>query len=94
MGSHEFDYGPKGLEPLLNDPRTQILCANMIKDAGVDTILKENVHPHVVLSRGGLSIGIIGYITPEAVYLARTGRRINEHFAIYIICILYCAYWS
>ena len=55
----------------------------MIKDY-VDDNIKKHIREHVVLTIEDREIGIIGYLTPEVVYLSKTGSNtwINHTWCI------------
>lgn len=78
MGNHEFDDEPNGLKPLFVNPITAILCANVDKDH-LDDDIQKHVRNHVILKRDDRDIGIIGYLTPEVVYLSKTGSTLVQY---------------
>lgn len=74
LGNHEFDVGPDLLYAVLSHGNIQnnlppILCANFqnLEDhAGLASI----VRPDTIIERGGLQIGIIGFVTEETNLIA------------------------
>ncbi len=74
LGNHEFDVGPDLLYLVLSQPDLQeilppILCANIAnleEHAGLASI----VEPYTIIESGGLSIGIIGFVTEETNLIA------------------------
>lgn len=64
LGNHEFDDGPSGLAPYLRNVSVPVLGCNLGL-AGEPSMANTTVTPSIVIERGGLRIGIIGYLTPE-----------------------------
>lgn len=74
MGNHEFDGGPEGLVPFLNNVSFPVVAANLdfTNEPGLRTA--ERLRKSVVLFAKGRKIGVIGYLTPETVDLAQPGK--------------------
>lgn len=69
LGNHEFDVGPDLLYAVLShdeikDNLPPILCAN-IQNLEAHAGLASIVRPDTIIERGGLQIGIIGFVTEE-----------------------------
>ncbi len=66
-GNHDFDYGLTKMLENENALDGKVLCANMIyTDTG------ENVFPgYTVLTKGGVSLGVFGLITPNMLTLTK-----------------------
>src|SRR5438309_2216562 len=69
-GNHEFDFGTALLARATGDATYHYVSANIFKGAS-DTLVYP---PHVVVTRGGVKIGLTGLTTPGA-EAARHGRR-------------------
>lgn len=65
MGNHEFDDGLDGLIPHLNDVKFPVLAANINNSADHPIWKTRALKKSIVLEVRGVSIGIIGYVTPE-----------------------------
>lgn len=65
LGNHEFDLGVEGLVPFLNEVDFPVLTANLdlSKTPSMQNI--KSLRPSTVFSKGGVKIGVIGYLTPE-----------------------------
>ena len=74
LGNHEFDNGLSGLNPLLDEAKTPILCSNLVRDSNASAKIRDKVKSHVVVTRENRKIGIIGYLTADVIYLANTGK--------------------
>lgn len=73
LGNHEFDRGAEGLAPFLNGTKVPVLGCNV--DMSEEPLLKDlQVKPSMVLEKGGQKIGLIGYVTPNTVFLAKPGK--------------------
>ncbi|XP_022646974.1 protein 5NUC-like [Varroa destructor] len=87
LGNHEFDDGSAGVLPLLKraaNISTPILGCNI--DFSNDRLLKAyQPRPSIVLERSGVKIGVIGFITPDTVFLSNPGKDIK--FTDEIECI-------
>jgi len=65
LGNHEFEDGPEGLAPFLkskNISSIPIVVAN-INTEGEPSLT--NIQPSTVLTVGGHTVGVIGYLTPD-----------------------------
>lgn len=60
LGNHEFDYGKRRLEQALALARYPVLCAN-VWDEEKNKFL---VPPSLVLRKGNVKVGIVGFIIP------------------------------
>ncbi|XP_001600210.1 protein 5NUC [Nasonia vitripennis] len=71
LGNHEFDDGPKGLAPLLNNASFPIVAANL--DFSELPILQKTrqLKKSVILEASGRKIGVVGYLTPETKVLSK-----------------------
>src|SRR5881397_2435837 len=74
-GNHEFDFGTAVLARATGDATYHYVSANIFKGAG-DTLVYP---PHVVVTRGGVKIGITGFTTPVVMVWDRSqlGGRIR-----------------
>ena len=81
IGNHEFDFGPEGTSAIPvrdgDDPRGALkarareasfpfLAANLIDDATGQPVAWDNVQPSVIVTVGGVPVGIIGVMTANA----------------------------
>lgn len=77
LGNHEFDDGVPGVVPYIDSVSTPVVVCNF--NTTVEPRLKlKNLRPSVVLTRGGVKIGVLGYLTPETKALA----NINEDMIV------------
>lgn len=76
LGNHEFDDGPKGLAPFLNEASFPVVAANL--DLSEVPILQNTrqLKKSVVLEANGRKIGVVGYLTPDTKVLSKTGSVI------------------
>jgi 2',3'-cyclic-nucleotide 2'-phosphodiesterase (5'-nucleotidase family) len=69
LGNHEFDTGPKDLGGILAmaqlSPDFDLLCTNAMHLDSVPE-LKPFLKPYSIEQRGGLKIGLFGFMTPDA----------------------------
>ena len=74
-GNHEFDFGTGVLARVTGDATYHYVSANIFKGAS-DTLVYA---PYVVVTRGGVKIGITGFTTPGVMVWDRTqvGGRIR-----------------
>jgi 2',3'-cyclic-nucleotide 2'-phosphodiesterase/3'-nucleotidase/5'-nucleotidase len=63
IGNHEFDFGRDTLIANIKNAKFPIMGANIIDDATGKRV--EWAKPYVIVERGGLKIGIIGFATPQ-----------------------------
>ncbi|KAL5239248.1 hypothetical protein ACI65C_006658 [Semiaphis heraclei] len=79
LGNHEFEDGPEGLAPFLkskNISSIPIVGAN-INIEGEPSLT--NIQPSTVLTVGGHTVGVIGYLTPDTEYTNIVGKvRITD----------------
>jgi 5'-nucleotidase len=81
IGNHEFDFGPAGekatpandlddaqgaLKMRATEANFPLLAANLIDEATGLPVDWPNVQPSVLIKRGGITIGIIGLMTEQA----------------------------
>eukprot|EP00102_Acyrthosiphon_pisum_P026664 XP_016663874.1 PREDICTED: protein 5NUC isoform X2 [Acyrthosiphon pisum] len=74
LGNHEFEDGPEGLAPFLkstNISSIPIVVAN-INTEGEPSLT--NIQPSTVLTVGGHTVGVIGYLTPDTEFTNKVGR--------------------
>ena len=62
LGNHEFDYGYAQLRENLDKAEFQVVCADVFAENG-STIYPASA---VITTEGGVSIGFVGFETPEA----------------------------
>jgi 5'-nucleotidase len=75
VGNHEFDRGPAVLADFVRAAHFPVLSANI--DASADARLKGLIKPYVVIIKDGLSIGIVGATTLEALTGSSPGPNIR-----------------
>ena len=81
IGNHEFDFGPVGDKPIpvnenddargalkqrIRESNFPVLAANLIDDSTGRPVEWDNVSPSVVVNAGGVSVGIIGVMSENA----------------------------
>ncbi|MBM3492097.1 MAG: bifunctional metallophosphatase/5'-nucleotidase [Alphaproteobacteria bacterium] len=74
-GNHEFDDGPQVFGRFILEVGLPVLAANL--DASGEPALAERLRPHVLLQRGGRSIGIVGYVTEDTPVISSPGPRVR-----------------
>lgn len=62
LGNHEFDFGPEVLVQRIGEAWFPILAANA-KEPGGSPV--KGAKPHILLRRGGFTLGVFGLTTPE-----------------------------
>lgn len=73
LGNHEFDKGAEGLEPLVRNSTVPILGCNV--DFSDEPLLRDMpLRPSMTVQRGGRKVGLIGYVTPNTVFLSLPGK--------------------
>lgn len=73
LGNHEFDDGVSGVVEYIKNVSTPIVVCNI--NVTVEPRMRlNNLRRSVILTRGGVRIGVLGYLTPETKALA----TINE----------------
>ncbi|XP_058450680.1 protein 5NUC-like [Malaya genurostris] len=70
LGNHEFDLGVEGLVPFLNEVDFPVLVANLDLSQTPSMQNTASLRNSVVFDKGGVKIGVIGYLTPETKQLA------------------------
>jgi 2',3'-cyclic-nucleotide 2'-phosphodiesterase (5'-nucleotidase family) len=65
LGNHEFDWGREALSNLISQAAFPFLSCN-IRDPQGQTL--PGARPHVILSKNGLKVAVIGITTPETYY--------------------------
>ncbi|XP_019539981.3 protein 5NUC-like [Aedes albopictus] len=65
LGNHEFDNGVEGLVPFLNEVEFPVLTANLDLSRTPSMREAKSLLPSTVFTKGGVKIGVIGYLTPE-----------------------------
>ncbi|CAK1555864.1 unnamed protein product [Leptosia nina] len=71
MGNNEYDNEKKDLTPFLHDLRTAVIATNVIVHSPE---AKEKVKRSVIVKVNGISIGIVGYLTPTTSSLDDAGN--------------------
>ncbi|XP_054262337.1 protein 5NUC-like [Macrosteles quadrilineatus] len=71
LGNHEFDDGPEGLTPFLKKTLVPVVCSN-IDDSSEPQLEVSTLSPSRVLDINGVKVGVIGYLTPDTKFLAKT----------------------
>ncbi|MEM9531826.1 MAG: metallophosphatase [Pseudomonadota bacterium] len=81
LGNHEFDFGPAGplaipqhptddprgaLKQRAGEARFPLLAANLVEKGSGQLVSWDNVEPSVLISRAGVSVGIVGVMTARA----------------------------
>lgn len=70
LGNHEFDRGVNGLTPFIQNLSCPVLAANLDLTKVPDLEKETNLRKSVVFNISGISVGVIGYLTPETKILA------------------------
>nr|XP_032518823.1 uncharacterized protein LOC116771168 [Danaus plexippus plexippus] len=70
LGNHELDHGVSGLTPFIENLTCPVLAANLILNKVPELEKETNLRKSVVLNKSGVSIGVIGYLTPDTKVLA------------------------
>ncbi|XP_062565735.1 protein 5NUC-like [Armigeres subalbatus] len=70
LGNHEFDEGVEGLVPFLNEVNFPVLTANLDLSKTPTMQDTKSLQHSIVFTKGGVKIGVIGYLTPETKQLA------------------------
>ncbi|TCP52739.1 2',3'-cyclic-nucleotide 2'-phosphodiesterase (5'-nucleotidase family) [Tumebacillus sp. BK434] len=63
IGNHEFDFGRDVLINNINNSKVPIISANVIDDATGKLV--DWTKPYVILDKGGVKVGVIGFSTPQ-----------------------------
>lgn len=71
VGNHEFDDGPGNLGEFLNNVSVPFVSANL--DVSKEPALSK-IKKSLLVTRGDLSIGIVGYITPDTKRTSKPGK--------------------
>uniref|UniRef100_A0A8D8CDA0 Apyrase n=2 Tax=Culex pipiens TaxID=7175 RepID=A0A8D8CDA0_CULPI len=71
LGNHEFDLGVEGLVPFLNEVDFPVLAANLDLSKTPSMQSTKSLRHSTVFTKGGVKIGIIGYLTPETKQLTQ-----------------------
>ncbi|XP_052132686.1 protein 5NUC [Frankliniella occidentalis] len=69
LGNHEFDDKTVGLVPFIEQLKVPLVVANADFSQQPE-LNKLNIKKSVVVEKGGVKIGIIGYLTPETAFLS------------------------
>lgn len=69
LGNHEFDDGVAGVVPFINNVSMPLVVCN-INTTIEPRFRLNNLKPSVVLTRGAVRIGVVGYLTPQTKALA------------------------
>lgn len=70
LGNHEFDDGVEGLTPLIKNLNSPVLAANLVLDKEPRLNNETNLLKSIIYNIGNVSIGVIGYLTPDTKILA------------------------
>lgn len=73
LGNHEFDNGVAGLAPFVTAVNSPIVAANI--DLSNESSLQK-IQSSVVINKGGVDIGIIGYLTQETKKISIPGKTV------------------
>ncbi|XP_075233039.1 protein 5NUC-like isoform X2 [Lycorma delicatula] len=73
LGNHEFDDGPQGLAPFINNTHVPILACNL-DISKVPILHLPNLKKSVVFKYDKLKIGVIGYVTPDTKLISNPGE--------------------
>lgn len=76
FGNHEFDNGVAGLLPFLENLTFPVTTCNL--DASSESRLQGKFQQHVVLTKNGQKIGIIGYITEDTSSISNPGKTLKH----------------
>lgn len=71
LGNHEFDLGVEGLVPFLNEVDFPVLAANLDLSKTPSMQSTKSLRHSTVFTKGGVKIGIVGYLTPETKQLTQ-----------------------
>ncbi|CAH1733426.1 unnamed protein product [Aphis gossypii] len=74
LGNHEFENGPEGLAPFLkskNISSIPIVVANINTEEEPSLT---NIQSSTVLTVGGHTVGVVGYLTPDTKFTNKAGR--------------------
>ncbi|KAJ8687355.1 hypothetical protein QAD02_023149 [Eretmocerus hayati] len=84
LGNHEFDNKVSGLVPFLQNIDFPVVAANLDLREEPELQRATKLTKSFILSAKGRKIGVVGYLTPDTVYLSQTGkvRFIDEVVAI------------
>ncbi|GAB0100402.1 protein 5NUC-like [Sergentomyia squamirostris] len=69
LGNHEFDNDIQGLVPYLKELKYPVLAANI--DTSGEPTMADLLKRSVTIKKGGLKIGIIGYLTTDTKFLSK-----------------------
>lgn len=70
LGNHEFDEEVDGVVPFIKNLTSPVLAANLILDRVPELQNISNLYKSITLTKKGVKIGIIGYLTPDTKFLA------------------------
>uniref|UniRef100_A0A182QYU4 Apyrase n=1 Tax=Anopheles farauti TaxID=69004 RepID=A0A182QYU4_9DIPT len=65
LGNHEFDMGVDGLVPFLNEVDFPVLVTNLDLSKTPDMQTTKSLKRSATFTKAGVTIGVIGYLTPE-----------------------------
>uniref|UniRef100_A0A1A9WN80 5'-nucleotidase n=1 Tax=Glossina brevipalpis TaxID=37001 RepID=A0A1A9WN80_9MUSC len=71
LGNHEFDENVKGLIPFLNKAEFPVLAANLDLRKVPELAATKSLHNSTVLHVKDVSVGVVGYLTPETKFLTQ-----------------------
>nr|ATU82509.1 venom 5' nucleotidase 2 [Lethocerus distinctifemur] len=73
LGNHEFDDGVSGLAPYLRTIKTPTVVCNINYDKE-PALLGTNFHRWYSLKVDGTHIAVVGYLTPDTMFLSKTDK--------------------
>lgn len=79
IGNHEFDFGRDTLITNIKNAKFPIMGANIIDDKTGKPV--DWTQPYVIIERGGLKIGIIGFATPQTMTTTKSTNIEGLSFA-------------
>ncbi len=78
LGNHEFDHGLEALEGLLAEIDMPVTTVNVV-DVN-DRQLLDNVSPYIKLDVGGMSVAVVGLLSPETPKITHADARTDLWF--------------
>ena len=78
LGNHEFDLGPSALHPYINALHFPVVSSNVDFTKQPGWPVREKFHlKSTVVKYGNISVGIIGFTTPDTVWLSSPGPNVT-----------------
>jgi len=75
LGNHDFDDENEGLNPFIDGANFTLLAANLDHDD--DSTMPINSKRSIIKHKGGISIGIIGYVTTATPFISKPGKNLR-----------------